>query len=460
MQRNLFISNFKRLLAVLIFVILLFTSCSVAQRIIKDKFLTDATTIVNGFYAEEKNSIDVVFVGSSNCFCSIDPSVLYEEYGIAAYNFASSSQTMNLSLLYVKEMFKRQKPKVVALEVNYLPQNSLQDVSDSSLMWGLTDMPMSLDKIKCLSQCRSTIDGEYISYLFPVLRYHTRWKDLYKKDFVYRKEDKTCYTKGYMGSQDIYTEMINFPSYYEEGYSWIEDDVMACFQEIYDLCKKNGAELILFKSPREGWYQYETTVVQELADIKQIPYVDYNLLTETLGLQDVQYFRDYEHLNDAGAYIVTKDFGEKLKMLYPLPDRRTDEKENAWDRALAYKKRLQEQPFMYATSVKECYALIDQQEGYVTVVTYKGGINPQTLAQIKPHQWVYRDHKLVMEQEWHQDGVREYNMGQQELVLHCAGALVQVLIGNLDYEVMSSDWSIVVYDEMTQKVVANLKYDL
>ena len=92
----------RRFLAVMGFAILLLGALGVAQNILKAKFINDSTTIVNGFYAEEKNDIDVLFLGSSNCFCTINPLVLYKEYGIAAYNFASSSQPMDISLHYLK----------------------------------------------------------------------------------------------------------------------------------------------------------------------------------------------------------------------------------------------------------------------------------------------------------------------------------------------------------------------
>lgn len=459
MQRNLFISSFKRIIFLIVFVLCLLAACLLAQQILKDKYLTDATTIVNGFYAEEKDSIDVICIGSSNCFCTIDPLVLYEKYGIAAYDFASSSQTMNISLLYLKEAFKSQKPKVVALEVNYVPQMNLQEVSESSLLWGLSDIPFSIDKLKCISQCRKKVDGEYLSYVFPLLRYHTRWKDLYKTDFVYAGKDKTCYSKGYMGSPDIYSEEIDFQKYDEEGYSWVEEDVIACLDEMQRLCRENGAQLILFKSPREDWYQYQSEAVRELADQRQIPYIDYNELLDDLGIANVAFFRDYKHLNDLGAKIVSDHFGSFLKQAYELPDRRLDENENSWDRAVIYYQRMETPAFDTAANVKDCYELINAQEHYAVIVTYRGGVSPQTGEKINPHQWVYQNHKLILNQEWKHDGIKELSLGEDELVLHHAAGLVQVLIGNLDYEVMSSDWSIVVYDEITQKVVSNLKFE-
>ena len=140
----------KRILAVVGFLALTILALGITQEILKAKFIQDSTTIIDGFYTEKKNDIDVLFLGSSNCFCTIDPLVLYEEYGIASYDFASSSQTMDISLLYLKEALKKQKPKVVALEVNYLPGQNVSGNVENSMLWGLTNMPLTIDKLQCI----------------------------------------------------------------------------------------------------------------------------------------------------------------------------------------------------------------------------------------------------------------------------------------------------------------------
>ena len=92
MHRNSFIFSFK----IILFILLSAVSIGIAGRVLNAKFINDSTTIIDGFYAEKKNDIDVLIVGSSNSFCTIDPLVLYEEYGIAAYDFGSSSQPLAL----------------------------------------------------------------------------------------------------------------------------------------------------------------------------------------------------------------------------------------------------------------------------------------------------------------------------------------------------------------------------
>ena len=186
----------RRFAAVVVFLIVIGAVLSITGKIVRAKFIGDSTTIVNGFYAEKKNDIDLLVLGSSNSFCTINPLVLYEQYGIAAYDFGSSSQPLNITVLYLKEAFRRQKPKVVALEINMIVGDSLSGGYESGLRWGLTDMPLSIDKLKCIYQSVGAVNAEYFSYVFPIFRYHNRWKEISKIDYTYDKLDKTNYTKG------------------------------------------------------------------------------------------------------------------------------------------------------------------------------------------------------------------------------------------------------------------------
>ena len=109
-QKGVFMKNKinkSRLIYIVVFFGFIFFVLGVTDRVIRAKFIGDSTTIVNGFYAEKKNDIDVIVIGSSNSFCTVNPIVLYDQYGIAAYDFGSSSQPMNISALYLKEALKR-----------------------------------------------------------------------------------------------------------------------------------------------------------------------------------------------------------------------------------------------------------------------------------------------------------------------------------------------------------------
>lgn len=448
----------KRIVAVVLLFLILFGASYYAQEILKAKFMGDATTIVDGFYAEKKDALDVVFIGSSNCFCTIDPLVLYKNYGITGYNFASSSQTISISKLYAKETFKKQRPKVIALEVNYIPGTNVNDVSESSLRWGLTQIPFSFDKLKCLKESDITFGPDYISYVFPILRYHERWKEVTKNDFVYHMKDKMNHDKGFLRTDDV-GENVNLSDYNLEGESWLEEDMIGSLDEFLEICKKNGANVVFFKSPKMEWYAYQTKVVRDYADAKGIPFIDFNEKIDELCVDVNSDFRDGHHLNSQGAYKITDYFGRFLKENYELEDHRLDDKGSSFEQALYYYNRLLPQPFMEATSIMECNELISQQKDYIMVVTYRGGVNAKTKEKVLPHQWVYVDNKLLFDQEWKEDGVVVRDVDDIQMVLQKKKRDMQVIFDNMNYPGQQNNWAVIIYDKLQKKVVADLGFD-
>lgn len=445
----------KRILAVVGFLALTILALGIAQEVLKAKFIQDSTTIIDGFYAEKRNDIDVLFLGSSNCFCTIDPLVLYEEYGIASYDFASSSQSMDISLLYLKEALKRQKPKVVALEVNYIPGQNTSGVGEDSMLWGLTNMPLTVDKLKCIYQILGKVDEEYMSYVFPLLRYHERWKEISKQDYTYPSQDKTNWSKGYLRTDEVADSPVDLSEYRQEGTSWLDERAVECLGEMARICKQEGIELILFKSPRVGWYQYFTIEIEALAKGYGITFLDYNALVEEVGLDMVKDFRDIAHLNNQGSAKVSSHMGAYLKEHFSLPDRRADEKGNSWDKAVTYQKRLQlgEGYFADTMTVKECKEMLDGMEDYATILTYKGGKDKIQ------YQWIYVEGNPVLSKAWNEDGIEHEKINNMDVVLVRKSNGLQILVNGENYYSPLQNWSVIVYDLKTDKVVAVLGYD-
>lgn len=445
----------KRVCAVVIFLAMTVAVLGITQEILKAKFIQDSTTIVDGFFAEQKNDIDVLFLGSSNSFCTIDPLVLYEEYGIASYNFASSSQSMDISLLYLKEALKRQKPKVIALEVNYIPGQNTSNLGEDSMLWGLTDMPLTWDKLTCIYQLLGKVDGEYMSYVFPLLRYHERWKEISRQDYIYQTEDKANYNKGYMRTNEVSDAPVDLSGYMQEGSAWLDERAVACLEEMTEICKEEGISFLLFKSPKKDWYQYFTMEIQALAEKNDITFLDYNALVEEIGLDTATDFRDIYHLNNQGAAKVSYHMGAYLKERYELPDRRKDAKPNSWDEAAAYQERLlvNESCFEEASTITECKEMFDDKKDYAVILTYKGGKDKQQ------YQWIYVEGEPVLSKVWSEDGITHEKIQDLEVVLIRERKILQVLIEGENYYDPQNNWSAIIYDLKTNEVVAVLGYE-
>ena len=120
-REHSFISNFKLIAEVLVFILLF----SAVYKVTEKKYAADAEqNVVNagtksrfdGVYAQEENTVDMVFIGSSHSYCTFDPENFDKELGTLSWQLGTPLQHYDTSLYTLKEVYKTQSPKVVVLE--------------------------------------------------------------------------------------------------------------------------------------------------------------------------------------------------------------------------------------------------------------------------------------------------------------------------------------------------------
>ena len=73
---------------------------------------------LDGYYLEEKNSLDVVFIGASDIYASFAPGLAYEKFGFTSYSYATASSTAGAAKTMLKEVMRTQNPQKIVIEVN------------------------------------------------------------------------------------------------------------------------------------------------------------------------------------------------------------------------------------------------------------------------------------------------------------------------------------------------------
>jgi len=329
------------------------------------------TDNIEGFYAEKENTVEVVFIGASTMFCTVDPLVLYEDYGIASYDFGSSAQPFELSYLYMQEALKYQKPKVIGLEVVSI-FNELDADDADSLNYGVTDLRFSREKAAGFYDMFRNDKGAGLSYLIPIVQYKDRWKELTREDF----EDHTVnYTKGAYTPDLITDTPRDFSSYYEEEEFTIPERNLEVFHRMVTFCEENGIELLLFKSPNVGWNIGQTKAVKKLADDYDVPFLDYYALMEEIGVDVATDFRDNTHFNRYGSKKASDYMGEYLTRRYELTDYRATDSENSWDIALKERAHDRANEIMSRTGSLPDYMNLIPYEGHTVVFSVTGDIS-------------------------------------------------------------------------------------
>ena len=289
--------------------------------LLKDKRVTfdyDTTRKVEGFYAEEKNSLDFVFIGSSQMFTSVVPAVLWEEYGITSYDFGANEQPMYLSYYYVKEALKYQNPKAIVLEVSYC--NTPEYTHEGVLHINLDDLRMSPVKLEAIFDI--VPKGERLPYIFELAKYHDTWTNLEETSFKYFTAEKHNPYKGYTPSLDGFPDGGTFNEEIPkiEERAKLADLSVEYMEKIIALCEEAGVDLLFLKTPNDHIQnQAEYNAVADLAAAYGVPYLDLN-----------REMKGQLHNHVFHAETITKRIGQWLTELYEVEDKREHPEYALW----------------------------------------------------------------------------------------------------------------------------------
>ena len=73
---------------------------------------------MDGFYLEDKGSLDAVLIGASDVYAGYSAPYAYDKYGLTSYPYATQSTPSDVVLSQIKEVIKDQDPKVIIVEIN------------------------------------------------------------------------------------------------------------------------------------------------------------------------------------------------------------------------------------------------------------------------------------------------------------------------------------------------------
>lgn len=301
-----------RVVSFLTVFLLLFQSVS---KIFIPKWLEDSkrepiSKIIDGFYAQANHTIDVLYLGTSNTFYDINPLVIEENYDMAGYVLGSREQRLWTTAYYLREALKTQSPNIIVLDsLGFFYEENGEEEQNRKVF---DYMKFGSDKLATVKR-EAVGDEEVLTYAFPFLRYHSRYGELTKEDFLYPVSDKQFQNRGYVYSNQTAKGLPEFDmnKVIHEGIQ-IGPRGSEAFDEIEELCKQHNITLILIKTPNIEWGIHEHNIVSEFARKRQIAFYDYNEFMHEIGIYETDSFHDGAHLNYIGAQRLSLHLGEIL----------------------------------------------------------------------------------------------------------------------------------------------------
>ena len=326
----------KKSIQVLVSVIIILGSLFLLQRLLVPKYVSKVVEgrIIEEYYREEKDH-DVVFIGDCEVYENFSPKVLWEEYGINSFIRGSAQQLIWQSYYLLEDTLRYEKPEVVIFNVLSMQYNEPQKEAYNRMT--LEGMEWSMSKVNAI-RSSMTEEEHFLDYVFPLLRYHSRWSELGTEDVEYMFKEKQVSHNGYYMRVDV-KPAENIPEPRILGDYQFGDNAYYYLDKMTALCKENDIQLILIKAPSlyPHWYDEWEVQMEEYAKKNELVYINFLELIEETGLDFTQDTYDAGlHLNLSGAEKITHYLGELLIQETSVEDRRREkELSERWTLKLA-----------------------------------------------------------------------------------------------------------------------------
>ena len=285
------------------------------------------------FLSRHDMPLDILSVGSSYVFYTVNPVIIYEELGLRAYTLGSPQQSVEMSYYYAKEAISRSHPKVLIIGATMFVLDPGQPYlnTDAYIHMGSDVFPVGLNRLLMLASCNLPESME--TYLFPLMKYHGRWKSLRQSDFDGRT--------GVSGLNDVFNGSFQSPVISTNVFDIMDAPLakpspvfpgnLSFLAKFKKLADANGCRLLLISSPRKagqgdallGRYQELFRKARELgADV-----IDLSHEARSLSIVPNHDFHGFVHMNMFGSEKCTRHIAQFIKEQYHLAPSSLSEKE-------------------------------------------------------------------------------------------------------------------------------------
>lgn len=282
-------------------------------------------------YNLNKNTMDVLYIGSSSTWAGVSPPVIYNETGIAGFNRSCTVQTSYTAYYYLLEALQHQNPKVVVLE----SETMFSPYDEAFMRTAVDSMKPSDVKNEAIDFYANLSDSPLwtkASFYIPYLYYNKSWSELnFNNLYLYY----STFNSGYnnicpMGGR--LNSNINECELPEEKYATCDEVAIPesiseeYFVKILNLCNEKDIQVMVVTYPNATGTYAQHNKIAEICKDNNTLYCDLMLLADEIGVDPARDFSDAgEHMNIYGNVKVSKYIAKLLNENFDLPDRRGSE---------------------------------------------------------------------------------------------------------------------------------------
>lgn len=279
-----------------------------------------------GFYREKPNSLDVVFLGSSNIFCSINSNVIWEETGITSYNFGSEQQELGTSYYYLKQVFETQSPKVVVIDIHF--DGSEESIGTVQAHFAFDHLKNDIHKIEGIW---NRVKDNLLEIYIPLIAHHEQWKSINLENFRINPNPNNLLKGAFIYWRTHASEEFTVPDDLEA--SDLPERTVYWLESIRHLCEIHDCECLFVKTPVSFYDEIFSyfEAVAEYCEKNDLPFLFMNKMNDEIGLDFKTDFADGPHLNWYGQEKLSKFIGRYLQEKYHIENKKGLPEYTRWD---------------------------------------------------------------------------------------------------------------------------------
>lgn len=329
------------------------------------------------YYNQKPGTVDVLTIGNSHMFANVNPAILWDEYGMAAYDLGAGLQPLWNTYYYLEEALKYQTPELVVIDVSSSVQ-TLDYQESSRVAMNTVGMKISETSVKNV-EASVQYEGSRIDYNLKYPVYHTRYAELDEEDFRADYGDVNYENfKGY-GLSCISTTpctLVADIAEVTESVPMTEKNEQY-LRMIIERAQKEGIPLLLTVNPYAGIMYDEKKIynhAEQIAAEYGVDFIDFNEHYEDIGFDSMTDFAETQHLNYYGAEKFTSYFGKYITEHFEVSDRRGQSGYETWEANSEFYAKKAANIDLAKTTDEEAYLekLFANQERYTICLSYDG----------------------------------------------------------------------------------------
>lgn len=295
-----------------------------------------------GFYAEKRDSIDVLMIGSSTIGTSFCAPYMWENYGFTSYPLSTNSLRPKAITYLIDEGSKYQSPKLIVIEMRtFIADDTEMAADEGHIRETVDNMKYSLNRIRAIEGLTEAFDDKLPFYI-DIMKYHSNWGMLFQpKEWMMFNYHKKNEAKGFefQKRRQLYrTESPTSEMMYTEERIAIPQEQEEVLRKLLQYLNDNGLNALFVASPRADMEGYEAKMnyCSDIITGAGYDFLNLNYRYDEMGFDYRYDLDDAAHTNVWGAMKCSDALGRYICDHYPFEKDYSAATVSDWDKSYKY----------------------------------------------------------------------------------------------------------------------------